>query len=206
MNTTTIDLSAAAIANVQETGIDPSADVERIRSGSVTREALLAECLDGADEDRVEGWREYVSAVVEVATAKQIAGALIGTSLREYRAVTAAYSHELYEAVNAEADRLDTDEQNDRYEFSGESESGAEWTVRLEGRPDSGLAPDATEAHLATIRARRVDDVARDMMTRGLTLTHEQADALGQDAIDWMAGRLRLDVRENAVGVVCRPR
>lgn len=52
---------------VREAGVSPSADVARIRAG-LTSEALLAECLDGADPDRVEGWRDYVAAVFEVAS------------------------------------------------------------------------------------------------------------------------------------------
>ncbi len=48
---------------MEETSTDVAADVARLRSGEITRDALLAECLDGADEDRVEGWREYVEAV-----------------------------------------------------------------------------------------------------------------------------------------------
>jgi hypothetical protein len=33
----------------------------------MTRDELLAHCLDGADEDRREGWEDYVSAVVAAA-------------------------------------------------------------------------------------------------------------------------------------------
>jgi hypothetical protein len=36
-----------------------------MRHGSITAESLLAHCLDGADADRADGWRDYVAAVVE---------------------------------------------------------------------------------------------------------------------------------------------
>lgn len=63
-----LDLSTAAQECVEETGIDPLDDVEAIRTGKHTAETLLGECLDGADEDRVEGWREYVAEIVRVAS------------------------------------------------------------------------------------------------------------------------------------------
>jgi len=63
----TLRLSNAALENVAETGIDPMNDVARLRAGEVTEEALIDECLGGADDDRVEGWREYVEAVVAYA-------------------------------------------------------------------------------------------------------------------------------------------
>lgn len=65
---TTIRLSDAAQANVDETGTDPSVDVARVQNG-LTREALLLECIDGADDDRLLGWSEYVEAVVAAANA-----------------------------------------------------------------------------------------------------------------------------------------
>lgn len=63
----------------------------------------------------------------------------------------------------------------------------------------------ATEAQLSTIRARAVNDEARAMMAGGVTLTHEQADALGQEALAWVGGRLGLNVAETDSGVVCTP-
>jgi len=58
--------SQAALENIKETGIDPADDVARVRAG-LSPDALLAECLEGADEDRVEGWREYVERIAEEA-------------------------------------------------------------------------------------------------------------------------------------------
>lgn len=59
-----VTMSRAAATNVEETGVDVAADLAALRSGEHTAESLLAHCLDGADEDRVEGWRDYVSALV----------------------------------------------------------------------------------------------------------------------------------------------
>ncbi len=64
----------------------------------------------------------------------------------------------------------------------------------------------ATETQIATIRARRVDDTAREMMRAGVTLSHEQADDLGEEAMDWMRSRLGLDVETTDAAVVCSPR
>jgi hypothetical protein len=51
---------------IAETGADFDADVERVRAGLGVLE-LLQECLAGADDDRVEGWEDYVYAVAQVA-------------------------------------------------------------------------------------------------------------------------------------------
>lgn len=61
----TIEFTTAALENIEQTGTDFEDDLSRLRSGEVTREQLLAECLDGADEDVVEGWEDYVAALVE---------------------------------------------------------------------------------------------------------------------------------------------
>jgi hypothetical protein len=63
----TIKFSQAAQESIKETGIDPAEDIAAIRSGKLTEEGLLARCLDGADEDRAEGWNEYVATVVSAA-------------------------------------------------------------------------------------------------------------------------------------------
>jgi hypothetical protein len=61
----------AANENIREcglTGEDFERDVSKVRSGRLSREDLLLACLEGADDDRAQGWRDYVSAVVEAAT------------------------------------------------------------------------------------------------------------------------------------------
>lgn len=65
----TPSLTPAALANLAETGTDYRRDLAALRSGATTEEALLEHCLDGADDDRVEGWREYVSALVAAVAA-----------------------------------------------------------------------------------------------------------------------------------------
>lgn len=66
-------------------------------------------------------------------------------------------------------------------------------------------AKGATESQIAAIRARRVDDTARAMMAEGVTLTHEQADDLGDEAMGWLSSRLGLTVTETDSGVECTP-
>ncbi len=61
---TKIHLTKAALENVLATGIDPQLDVEALVAGTASAEDLLSLCLDGADENAVDGWREYVRAVV----------------------------------------------------------------------------------------------------------------------------------------------
>lgn len=60
-------LSPAAAACVEEAGVDVDADVAALRDGRTTPAALLRACLDGADDARVQGWREYVAAVCDAA-------------------------------------------------------------------------------------------------------------------------------------------
>jgi hypothetical protein len=70
LRATGVDLSDAAAENMREVPCDFDADVEAIRSeiarsGRETAEAnLLAHLLDGAEDDRVQGWRDYASAVL----------------------------------------------------------------------------------------------------------------------------------------------
>lgn len=64
--TAQIKLTTAAQRNVDETSTDVAADIAALRAGK-TPGALLADCLDGADDDRIEGWREYVAAVAAAA-------------------------------------------------------------------------------------------------------------------------------------------
>jgi hypothetical protein len=68
-----IVLSHRAQLNVQESGVVPQDDIDALRSGEHTAESLLAYCLDGADDDRVQGWKEYVSAVVDYVGVKAAA-------------------------------------------------------------------------------------------------------------------------------------
>ena len=49
------------------------ADVARLTAGEVTREQLLAECLDGDDDDLAGDWEDYVSSVVAAAASEEMA-------------------------------------------------------------------------------------------------------------------------------------
>jgi hypothetical protein len=64
------NLTAAALDNLAECGLDDhdvAVDVQSVRDGTLTADKLLKVCLDGADGDRAQGWREYVAAVVAAA-------------------------------------------------------------------------------------------------------------------------------------------
>jgi hypothetical protein len=64
-----VEMSDAAAKCVFETGVDVMLDVDDLRGRRITRSALLEKCLDGADEDREQGWEEYVEAVCKYAAA-----------------------------------------------------------------------------------------------------------------------------------------
>jgi hypothetical protein len=72
--TYTLQFSSAALDCIEETGIDPLDDLHALIHGGEfgSPEKLLAHCLDGADENREQGWREYVEIL---ATASRIADA-----------------------------------------------------------------------------------------------------------------------------------
>lgn len=45
-----------------------AADLADLRHGRLNAETLLARCLDGAEPEWVAGWRDYVDALVDVAS------------------------------------------------------------------------------------------------------------------------------------------
>jgi hypothetical protein len=57
-----------------------------------------------------------------------------------------------------------------------------------------GTTQAANGEQLATIRARAVNATAYAIARRGITLTHDQVDDLGDEAIDWLMLRLSLHV------------
>ena len=71
-----VSLTLAALANVEETGTAVAADLDSLRSGLLTSAALLDACLDGAADDREQGWRDYVSALSAHLAAEEPAPAL----------------------------------------------------------------------------------------------------------------------------------
>lgn len=58
-----IKFTTEARENIAETSADVAEDLRALRSGETTPSALLAHCLNGADDDRAEGWRDYVTAL-----------------------------------------------------------------------------------------------------------------------------------------------
>jgi hypothetical protein len=49
--------------NIEESGVSVREDLQHIRAGLWSESTLLSHCLDGADEDREQGWIEYVDAL-----------------------------------------------------------------------------------------------------------------------------------------------
>lgn len=57
-------MTSGAATNVQETNVDVAYDVAELRAGRVTRQTLLAYCLEGVEDTRrAADWEDYVSAV-----------------------------------------------------------------------------------------------------------------------------------------------
>ena len=52
-----------------ETGANVEADLQRVLGGGCSRAQLLAHCIDGSDDDRLEGWTDYVDAIFAQAEA-----------------------------------------------------------------------------------------------------------------------------------------
>lgn len=60
---TTFNFSHEALSAIEETGCNPQADLGALVAGTQTPAALWAHCVDGADDDRLAGWRDYFSAI-----------------------------------------------------------------------------------------------------------------------------------------------
>jgi hypothetical protein len=65
-----LELSPAAQANVDQTGVNPERDVDAVRRGDHTRQTLLDQYIDNAEDDRVQGWRDYVDAIFKIVEGK----------------------------------------------------------------------------------------------------------------------------------------
>jgi hypothetical protein len=83
INLNGIKMSRSAAEFAEETGVNPADDVIRLlgywtcydNADNADGVWLLDECLDGADENRAEGAREYYEAVVDAAERVYIAEA-----------------------------------------------------------------------------------------------------------------------------------
>lgn len=64
VNVQGVVMSREAAENVRECNVDVQDDVRKLRAGQWTQKSLLNLCLEGAEPDREQGWREYVVAVV----------------------------------------------------------------------------------------------------------------------------------------------
>lgn len=60
------NFTSDALLNIEETDADVLGDLAKVRDGSLSLENLLLACLDGADDDRVQGWRDYVVEIARV--------------------------------------------------------------------------------------------------------------------------------------------
>ena len=81
-------MTRAALENLAEVGtVNPLSDVAEVQEGRHDRTSLLAACFDGAEEDRAQGWRDYVDAVIAASgddTAERYgADDALATKLRE---------------------------------------------------------------------------------------------------------------------------
>lgn len=62
----------------------------------------------------------------------------------------------------------------------------------------------ATEAHIAAIKSMAFNAAATEMRMYGVSLTHEQADEIGDEGCDWLRSRLGLNAATDDVGVTFR--
>lgn len=131
-----VTMTLGAARNVEMTGTNVAADVERVRSGEDDFDTLLAECLDGLtpgeDATTMQHWLEYVEAVVAAAEVPAVSDA-IHTSAMENRIVRIAHSDEARIALEAICDGS-TRENDGSTDFWGVNAVGDEWRVRLSPR------------------------------------------------------------------------
>ena len=57
--------SKEAVENIEAAGADWEDDIEAIKTGRHTEASLLKFCLDGATPRYVEGWHDYVDAIMQ---------------------------------------------------------------------------------------------------------------------------------------------
>ena len=75
--------SSAAQECIDETGTDPIDDVDSLRRNTLSlgadraKSRLLADVLDGADDDRKQGWYQYVDAIVDFVNVHNADGSFV---------------------------------------------------------------------------------------------------------------------------------
>ncbi len=63
----------------------------------------------------------------------------------------------------------------------------------------------ATQTTLDALSARVINDITREIMRTGIDLTYDEADELGEEAIDWMGSSLGLRCESTDEGLVFSP-
>lgn len=155
-----VTMTAAAAENVAECAVNVAGDVASLLRGSTTPEALLAECLDGADSDREQGWREYVEAVGALLVRRADALALIP---QRHCNGDVAYVEATEMLVNdADARSLTAGRLADRITASldaaaAEWESQQEWTLTVHGE---GEHAESIVGDTSTAKARAEELIA----------------------------------------------
>jgi hypothetical protein len=56
-----VSFSKPAVENIEESNLDWGEGLLALQSGRMDPESLLQNCLEGSDEDRTQGWRDYVT-------------------------------------------------------------------------------------------------------------------------------------------------
>lgn len=92
-----LTFSHAAQINIAETDADWQRDLADLISGKTTPAALLAHCLDGADDDRVGGWEEYVATLEANAAATPADGIDAIEDRAHAKAMAAAARHRRFD-------------------------------------------------------------------------------------------------------------
>jgi hypothetical protein len=154
-----IKLSFQARQNARETGCDPLKDAVDLRAGVLTRDELLAECLNGADEDRVAGWHDYVAEVAEYAST--LVAPRTNPPSEAYMLLVAAQDDPSY--IGEHAPSLCADEHQDWVEETSYWRFSDGSAIRL----TADFAEELTEAEFdAAVARARARDVALEVSFR----------------------------------------
>jgi len=62
----------------------------------------------------------------------------------------------------------------------------------------------ATKAHVEAIKSMAFGAEATEMRMHGVSLTHDQADEIGDEGCDWLRSRLGLNANTDDAGVIFR--
>lgn len=79
----TVKMPLEAARSVEWAGVNVAEDLRALRSGETTADALLAECLAGAEPEHEGDWRDYVAAVCAAAEQAEAPACESGTATGE---------------------------------------------------------------------------------------------------------------------------